>query len=282
MSLIQFEIVLGNISFFVLFLTMLIYWVQAAFFFKNNSQNKFSQASFFGTLLGNILLALLLIVRWIETNHFPLSNLYESLIFLAWGLGLILLLLEDKKKESFLGILFSPMILFVDAFATLSLPQQMQQSAPLVPALKSNWLIMHVSIMMLSYSALIAGSLIAIAFLVVTATAEEKIISQSLKNLDQLSYRTLGLGFPLLTLGILSGAIWANEAWGSYWSWDPKETWALITWFIFAIYFHFRISYGWEGRRPAWVATLGFFFLWVAYLGVNLFGSGLHSYGWIK
>ena len=101
------------------------------------------------------------------------------------------------------------------------------------------------------------------------------------KSLDNLSYRTLGIGFPLLTIGIVSGAVWANEAWGSYWSWDPKETWALITWVVFAIYFHTRITKGWEGKKPAIIATSGFFIVWICYLGVNLLGKGLHSYGWI-
>jgi cytochrome c-type biogenesis protein CcsB len=103
-----------------------------------------------------------------------------------------------------------------------------------------------------------------------------------LKLLDNLSYRTLGFGFPLLTIGILSGAVWANQAWGSYWSWDPKETWALITWVIFAIYFHFRFNKQWSGTKPAMVASIGFVFLWICYLGVNLLGKGLHSYGWFS
>jgi ABC-type transport system involved in cytochrome c biogenesis permease subunit len=102
------------------------------------------------------------------------------------------------------------------------------------------------------------------------------------ERLDNYSYRVLALGFPLLTVGILSGAVWANEAWGSYWSWDPKETWALITWLVFAIYLHARILKGWTGRKPAIIATFGFFVVWFCYLGVNLLGTGLHSYGWFS
>jgi cytochrome c-type biogenesis protein CcsB len=100
--------------------------------------------------------------------------------------------------------------------------------------------------------------------------------------LDNLSYRIIGVGFPLLTIGILSGAVWANEAWGSYWSWDPKETWALLTWLIFAIYLHTRITRGWEGKKPAVIAAFGFVIVWICFLGVNLIGEGLHSYGWFK
>jgi cytochrome c-type biogenesis protein CcsB len=98
--------------------------------------------------------------------------------------------------------------------------------------------------------------------------------------LDNTSYRLIGLGFPLLTIGIIAGAVWANEAWGTYWSWDPKETWALITWLVFAAYLHARITKGWQGRRPALLASLGFGVVWVCYLGVNFLGKGLHSYGW--
>jgi cytochrome c-type biogenesis protein CcsB len=99
-------------------------------------------------------------------------------------------------------------------------------------------------------------------------------------TLDNISYRVIGLGFPLLTIGIIAGAVWANEAWGSYWSWDPKETWALITWLVFAAYLHARITRGWQGRRPAILAATGFIVVWICYLGVNLLGKGLHSYGW--
>jgi cytochrome c-type biogenesis protein CcsB len=102
-----------------------------------------------------------------------------------------------------------------------------------------------------------------------------------LQSLDNLSYRTIGLGFPLLTIGIISGAVWANEAWGSYWSWDPKETWALITWMVFAAYLHTRITQSWKGKGPAILASIGFIVVWICYLGVNFLGKGLHSYGWI-
>jgi len=99
-------------------------------------------------------------------------------------------------------------------------------------------------------------------------------------TLDNISYRIIGLGFPLLTIGIIAGGVWANEAWGSYWSWDPKETWALITWLVFAAYLHSRITKGWQGRKPAILAAVGFVVVWICYLGVNLLGKGLHSYGW--
>jgi cytochrome c-type biogenesis protein CcsB len=100
-----------------------------------------------------------------------------------------------------------------------------------------------------------------------------------LESVDNLSYRTISFGFPLLTIGIIAGAVWANEAWGSYWSWDPKETWALITWLVFASYLHARITKSWQGRKPAIIAALGFIVVWICYLGVNFLGKGLHTYG---
>lgn len=209
----------------------------------------------------------------------------------------------------------SPTTLFINSFALFYLPTGMQQIAPLIPALRSNWLMMHVSVMLLSYATLFSGTLLSISFLILgwmralTTPNTSKIALQNtdssssetelsslpnqkkenfltsekfgyLNNLDNLSYRLIGIGFSFLTIGILSGAVWANEAWGSYWSWDPKETWALITWITFAIYLHTRLVKGWQGQKPALVASLGFIILWICYLGVNLLGKGLHSYGW--
>lgn len=276
-----------------------------------------------GILTSNLSLFGLLSLRWLESGHFPLSNLYESLMFLSWALTFIHLTLkfftnrsdastdlftvsttslnasENSKQTdlSWLGAITAPTALFTTAFANFSLPVEMQRSSALVPALQSNWLMMHVTVMILSYAALIFGCLLSIGFLILTFSYssedyEQKVSTKALKplsvklqwaeNLDNLSYRMLGLGFPLLTIGILSGAVWANEAWGSYWSWDPKETWALLTWLIFAIYLHTRITKNWQGKKPAMIAAFGFFVVWVCYLGVNLLGEGLHSYGWLK
>jgi cytochrome c-type biogenesis protein CcsB len=178
----------------------------------------------------------------------------------------------------------------------------MQKALPLVPSLQSNWLMMHVSMMMVSYATLILGSLLSIlylAFSIFKKRTNNKILVQSeksniaietninyskmslLETIDTWSYRIIGLGFPFLTIGIISGAVWANEAWGSYWSWDPKETWALITWLIFAVYLHSRLLKGWQGEKAATIGSCGFFVIWICYLGVNFLGKGLHSYGWV-
>ena len=317
MEFFKIQTFLGNFSFSLLFLIMLFFLIESNFKWIS----KFHFLAFFGIILANISLALLLIFRWAEENHFPLSNLYESLIFLSWSFTTIHIVLEKVTNSQIIGVVISPISLFTNAFGNFSLPSEMQKASSLVPALQSNWLMMHVTIMMLSYAALITGSLFAFSFLIVTyfetqkskkvltsysftastyypkntfdkpaiVTAPEQKSDNSIKNyskisttLDNLSYRTLGIGFPLLTIGILSGAVWANEAWGEYWSWDPKETWAFITWLIYAIYLHTRITKGWQGTKPALIASIGFIVVWICYLGVNLLSKGLHSYGWVQ
>ena len=241
-------------------------------------------------------LLLLLVLRWKEFGHFPLSNLYESLIFLCLCcisvhfLTQYLFGLEKTGSTllaAFFGAITSSSALCINAFASFSLPEEMLHGSALVPALQSNWLMMHVTVMITSYAALIIGSLFSIAYLIISyvlqsVTASSWMTQNLTTTLDNLSYRVIGLGFPLLTIGILSGAVWANEAWGSYWSWDPKETWALLTWLVFAIYLHTRITRGWEGRKSAIMASLGFITVWICFLGVNLLGEGLHSYGFVQ
>jgi cytochrome c-type biogenesis protein CcsB len=241
--------------------------------------------------------------------------LYESLLFLTWLLLTIYLYIETKTKSKLIGSVLIPVGVLINGFANLTLSPEMQKASPLVPALQSNWLMMHVSMMLLSYGTLIIGSLLCLLFLVISRSKEVdlKIIDDSsvplynimldyyeaklitpsidiselgklklLQSLDNWSYRIIGLGFPFLTIGIISGGVWANEAWGSYWSWDPKETWALITWLVFAVYLHARITKGWEGKKTAILGGLGFFVIWICYLGVNFLGKGLHSYGWVS
>ena len=328
MDLIALENLLDNTSFGVLLVTMLLYWGGAAF----PNLPYVATLGTIGMAIANLCMATLLGSRWLEAGYFPLSNLYESLFFLAWGITTMHFIAERMSRSRLVGVVTSPVAMGITAFAALTLPVEMQESAPLVPALKSNWLMMHVSVMMLSYSTLMVGSAIAIGFLFVTRGQKVELKGSSVgtgsfrdrvkqktfqstpdnayastsntgntavldlpkaetvtlsperlslaDTLDNISYRVIGLGFPLLTIGIIAGGVWANEAWGSYWSWDPKETWAFITWLVFAAYLHARITRGWQGRKPAILATVGFFVVWVCYLGVNLLGQGLHSYGW--
>ena len=313
---------LDNIIFLVLLIVTIFYWASIIY----TNFKPLSKVSFYGTILANSLIFILLSLRWINYGYFPLSNLYESLLFLAWGITFTTIILEGKTKTSIIGSISNPISLFIIGFAGLSLPESMQAPSPLVPALKSNWLMMHVTVMMLSYASLIVGSLLGIFFLILTNGKKEDVVLQGnaygktfsnyrlldtayyqegptdeystlvtedaetfsgpnknrlnlLESIDNLSYRTISFGFPLLTIGIIAGAVWANEAWGSYWSWDPKETWALITWLVFASYLHARITKSWQGRKPAIIASFGFIVVWICYLGVNFLGKGLHTYG---
>ena len=281
----------------LLFFAMITYWF-SLYLPKNNSIFSVAKIFVFGS---NLLFALTLLLRWITEGYFPLSNLYESLIFLSWGISTIHLFIEYQTKSRLIGSIAAPILFFLSGFSTLTLPVDMQKALPLVPSLQSNWLMMHVSMMMISYATLIIGSLLSILYLAFSFfTKNNKINTINLTNSDsslintqnfsQLSllqtvdiwsYRIIGLGFPFLTLGIISGAVWANEAWGSYWSWDPKETWALITWLVFAIYLHSRLLKGWQGKNAAILGSFGFFVIWICYLGVNFLGKGLHSYGWV-
>ena len=278
---------LSNVVFGVLLLTMIFYWM-SLILFKNPILAEIGKI---GSIVANILLFVILGSRWIVAGYFPLSNLYESLLFLTWTLLSIYLIVEYKTKSKLIGATLIPVALLINGFANLTLPPEMQKASPLVPALQSNWLMMHVSMMMLSYATLILGSLLSILFLVVQKfttnnTKIQKNLSQTkiqlLENIDTWSYRTIGLGFPFLTIGIIAGAVWANEAWGSYWSWDPKETWALITWLIFAAYIHARLTKGWVGEKAALLGSIGFIIVWICYLGVNFLGQGLHSYGFLS
>jgi cytochrome c-type biogenesis protein CcsB len=281
----------------LLFFAMITYWL-GLYLTKNNVLFTIGKTLVF---ICNFLFGLTLLLRWINEKYFPLSNLYESLIFLSWGLSAIQLFIESQTKSRLIGAISSPILFFLSGFSSLTLPIDMQKALPLVPSLQSNWLMMHVSMMMVSYSTLIIGSLLSILYLAFLFFKNEKPIltinlssndSTLIKNgsfskfslletIDIWSYRIIGLGFPFLTLGIISGAVWANEAWGSYWSWDPKETWALITWLVFAMYLHSRLLKGWQGKNAAVIGSFGFFVIWICYLGVNFLGKGLHSYGWV-
>ena len=308
----EIQNVLSNIVFGILLFEMITYWINLSLFSYSTLLAKIGRVS---TIFANGLLFFILCSRWIVAGYFPLSNLYESLLFLTWILLTIYLYIEIKTKSKLIGSVLIPVALLISGFANLTLSPEMQKASPLVPALQSNWLMMHVSMMLLSYGTLIIGSLLCILFLVISRWKEInlKIIDDSslplynimldyydrpgsfrsneiselgklklLQSLDNWSYRIIGLGFPFLTMGIISGGVWANEAWGSYWSWDPKETWALITWLVFATYLHARITKGWEGKKTALLGSLGFFVIWICYLGVNFLGKGLHSYGWLS
>jgi ABC-type transport system involved in cytochrome c biogenesis permease subunit len=211
-----------------------------------------------------------LILRTVVSRHAPFTNMYESLSFLAWATVLVLIVLDKKLRISRVAPYM--MLIAVGLVALASSPLMPKDVTPLVPALQSYWLWLHVSVTLLG-EAFFAAAFIA-SLLYLGADTEEK-----KQKMDSLSYRAVAVGFPLFTLGgLVFGMVWAYKAWGTYWSWDPKEVWSLITWFVFALYLHTRIVMGWKGKRSALIAIIGFLAALFTYFGVNYLLSGLHSY----
>ncbi|MDH3349466.1 MAG: c-type cytochrome biogenesis protein CcsB [Desulfobulbaceae bacterium] len=223
-------------------------------------------------------------MRWFESyelnhGHAPLTNMYESLVFFAWCVMVIYVFIEFKFKNKILGAFVTPLGTVAMAYATFMLDADIR---PLMPALQSNWLIAHVVTCFIGYAAFAAAAGFGIMYLIRKSSEKNGPSTSSLPALsviDDLNHKTLLFGFLWLSAGIITGAVWANEAWGTYWQWDPKETWSIITWFIYACTLHARFTRGWGGNRIAWLAILGFLAVFFTYFGVNLWLSGLHSYG---
>jgi cytochrome c-type biogenesis protein CcsB len=225
-------------------------------------------------------------VRWAESyklgiGRIPVTNLYESLVFFAWSINLFYLLVEWKYRNRTLGAFVMPI-----AFGTMLFALTNESSIqPLVPALQSYWLHAHVITCFVGYAAFAVSAGVAVMYLMKAKREERKVtggvvaLFPSTKILDDLVYKAIIWGFPFLTAGIITGAAWANYAWGTYWSWDPKETWSLIVWLVYAAFLHARVTRGWHGRRAAILSIVGFLATIFCYLGVNLVLSGLHSYG---
>jgi cytochrome c-type biogenesis protein CcsB len=227
-------------------------------------------------------------LRWLESYQMgigraPLTNMYESVVFFAWTIIALYLLIEWKFKTRMIGAFAVPFAFLAMAYGSFS-TEISKTITPLVPALQSNWLIAHVVTCFIGYAAFAVAAGLGAMYLIKSRTTSAKhgTIMQAmppLKVLDDITHKTMVFGFIWLSAGIITGAVWANSAWGTYWSWDPKETWSLITWFIYAITLHARYTRGWDGRRIAWLALVGFISVVFTYYGVNFLLSGLHSYG---
>jgi len=227
-----------------------------------------------------------LILRWLESykmgiGHAPLSNLYESLIFCSWTIVLLYLIIEWRIKSRNLGAFVIPFAFFSMAFASFS-PNVNARIQPLIPALQSNWLISHVITCFFGYAALTIACGLGFMYLLKGLEEEGKPrlffrLLPGREIVDELTYHSVVIGFIFLTLGIITGSVWAYSAWGSYWSWDPKETWSLITWLVYAAMLHSRFVHGWRGKRMAIMSIIGFASVLFTYFGVNYL-PGLHSY----
>src|SRR4030043_735430 len=223
---------------------------------------------------------LALLTRYVEAGYTPVTNLYESLSFFAWMIIGILLIANLKYKVKVLGSFLTPIALILMLFA-FALPKEI---FPLAPVLKSFWHPFHVIFAFLGNAIFTLTFCCGVMYLIQEHQLKSKKMGAitkrlpSLNLLDDLSYQSLKFGFPLLTLGIITGAVWAEYAWGRYWGWDPKETWSLITWFLYAAMLHQRLTVGWRGRKAAIMAIVGFMSLIFTFLGVNLLLAGLHAY----
>ncbi len=229
-------------------------------------------------------------LRWLESyqmgiGHAPLTNMYESLVFFAWCTTLFYIFMEFKFKARVVGAFVMPFAVAAMAYASFA-KRINQQISPLVPALQSNWLLAHVITCFIGYGAFAVAGGLGLMYLLKKSGIKKGKKQDSftgslpeLKVIDDLTHKTIIFGFMWLSAGIITGAVWANEAWGTYWSWDPKETWSIITWFIYASTLHARFTRGWSGSRIAWLAIIGFISVFFTYFGVNFLLSGLHSYG---
>ena len=251
---------------------MVLYWL--FFVLKKNMVGKgadcFAAAAF-------LLHTGALVTRGIGAGRLPLSNQYEFATSFAWGICACYLFFLWKYKFRALGAFVMPVIFLVIGYAAM----QSKEVRELMPALRSHWLAIHVSSAIISYGAFGVSFAVSLMFLIRQGKEDSPFWQEHIpdgKRLDLISYRAVSLGFLFLTFVMISGAIWAERAWGSYWSWDPKETWSLITWIIYAIYLHLRISRGWKGKSAALFAVIGFICVIFTYIGVNTFLPGIHSY----
>ena len=259
------ESTLFTIAFVFYVLALLVYF--AALFARRDS---WAGAGLVLAIIGFCSHTAALILRTASSGHAPFTNMYESISFLSWAIVLALIIFSRSSRAPRLGPYL--MLIVVGLVALASSPLMPKGATPLVPALQSYWLWLHVSVTLLGEAFFAVAFVTSLLYL--AADTEEK-----KARLDALAYRAVAVGFPLFTLGgLIFGMVWAYRAWGRYWSWDPKEVWSLITWFVFALYLHTRIVMGWKGKRSAWIAIGGFLAALFTYFGVNYLLAGLHSY----
>lgn len=265
-----------NILFYLALAGYLVSVVLFVLLFVNKSE-KWGRLGKKVLTAGFIAHTLALIVRWVNAGRIPLSNQYEFATAFAWGVSLCFLIFERKYKLLAMGTFVSPILFLIIGYAAM----RDKSVRPLMPALDSKWLAVHVTLAIVSYGAFAVAAGVSAMYLVRDKFTNDNFSSKNLpdkENLDLISYRVSAFGFIFLTLVMITGSIWAESAWGSYWAWDPKETWSLITWIIYAIYLHLRKSRGWSGKRAAIFSIVGFVCVIFTYIGVNTFLPSLHSY----
>ncbi len=294
--------VIMSLMFFTM--SLAFYFLATAFYigYWLTRKDWMGQAGTSLTYVAGFSMTMILIFRAVESGHAPFSNLYESMVLFIWAVTIGYLWMERKYKFKVLGAF----VMTVASLAMVSawlLPFRFKNIEPLNPALQSKWnflvkileplglekyaigwLDFHVFATFIGYAAFAISFAVAIMYIIkirYEARSKKSFLFDSFppsKVLDELSYITIAWGFPFLTVGIVTGAIWANYAWGTYWSWDPKETWSLITWLVYAAYLHARVTRGWRGKKAAYISIAGFLAVIFLYWGVSFILPGLHAY----
>ena len=270
--MLQTENTLFTIVIILYFLSMILYFI-----YITNKKDKISKLALYVQIGALALHSVTLVLRGIGAGRVPLTNQYEFATAFAWALALVGLIFVLRFQFPVLGAFVTPVVVLIIGYAAL----QSREVRELMPALRSTWLVFHVSTAIIAYGAFGVAFVLGIIFLVRDKFKASSFLDRHIpgkEKLDLIEYRSVALGFLFLTFTIITGAIWAEQAWGSYWSWDPKETWSLITWIVYAIYLHLRLRRGWQGKGAAIFAVIGFVCVLFTYVGVNTLMPGLHSY----
>ena len=268
----QAENTLFTIVMLIYFASMILYFVFIAV-----KKDRLAGAAALLQTVGLVLHSAAILLRGLAAGRLPLTNQYEFATCFAWGLCLVSLIFIRRFRFPMLGAFAAPVIFLIIGYAAM----QSKEIHELMPALRSNWLGVHVSTAIIAYGAFGVSFVLSIIFLIRDRLRDSSFWDRHVpthEKLDLISYRSVCLGLLFLTFTILTGAIWAERAWGSYWSWDPKETWSLVTWIVYAVYLHLRIRRGWRGEAAAVFAAVGFVCVIFTYIGVNTFLPGIHSY----
>ena len=271
-TMVNIENVLFTTTLLLYFAAMILYFVFIAV-----KRDTVSKVAMIIHAAGLIIHTAAIVLRGIAAGRLPLTNQYEFATAFAWGLSLVSLVFILKFKFPVLGAFSAPVTFLIIGYAAM----QSKKIHELMPALQSGWLGFHVSTAIIAYGAFGVSAVIAVIFLLRDKMKDKGFLDRHIPNkekLDMISYRSAALGILFLTFTIITGAIWAERAWGSYWSWDPKETWSLVTWIVYAVYLHLRVRRGWRGRSAAIFAVVGFVCVIFTYIGVNTLLPGVHSY----
>ena len=256
------------------FIPVILYFAAMVFQFAGYAFKKeqMKKVAWYMLVTGVAVQTVYIVVRGIKEGRVPMANQFEFANAFAWGTALIGIFfkLRGKRKMDWMVTLSAPCAFLLISYAAL----QPREITELMPALRSAWFTSHIGTAVFSYAAFAIAAAIGIRYLAL----EKKETEKHLRELDTLAYKLVCFGFLMLTIVILTGCIWAEQAWGSFWTWDPKEVWALITWIVYSIFLHQRVRMNWRGHRMAWFAIAAFIFVMFTFVGVNTLMSGLHSY----